>query len=92
MPKAGEPDPTSSGVDDHVGGLDVLVNEPASVELTEGARQRHRESEKSSDLHGLADKAIQGLTSDVIDNQHRPPALTHELHRPQRPNRKRDRP
>ena len=30
-------------------------------------------------------KAIQGLTSGVLDNQHRPPALAHELHWPQRP-------
>ena len=47
--------------------------------------QRHGEPEKSFDLHGLADKAIEGLASDVLDNQHRPPALAHEFHRPQRP-------
>ena len=72
-------------VDEHVGGLDVLVNEPASMELTECARQRHSESEKPSDLHGLADEAIERLASCVVDDQHRPPALAHELHRPQCP-------
>ena len=48
-------------------------------------RQRDGEPEKPFDLHGLADKAIERLTSDVLDNQHRSPALAHELHRPQRP-------
>jgi len=32
-----------------------------------------------------ADKTIEGLASCVLDNQHRPPALAHELHRPQCP-------
>ncbi len=34
---------------------------------------------------GWPDKAIEGLASRVLDNQHRPPALAYELHRPQRP-------
>jgi hypothetical protein len=47
--------------------------------------------QKSTDLHRLlglvllVDKPIEGLTSCVIDNQHRSPALAHEFHRPQRP-------
>ena len=61
------------------------MNESTSVEPAKCGRQRHGEPEKSSDLHGLADKAIEGLTSGVLDNQHRPPALAHELHWPQRP-------
>ena len=35
------------GIDEHVGGLDVLVDQPASVEPTDRAGQRHGESEKS---------------------------------------------
>ena len=73
------------GIYDHVGWVDVFVNESTSVEPAKCGRQRHGEPEKSSDLHGLADKAIKGLTSGVLDNQHRPPALAHELHWPQRP-------
>ena len=76
-----------AGVDEHVGGLEVLVDQPASVEPTDSAGQRHRESEELSDLHRLADKAIKGLASGVIDHQHRPPALTHQLHWPQLPRR-----
>ena len=66
-------------------GLDVFVNESTSVEPAKCGRQRHGEPQKSSDLHRLADKAIEGLTSGVLDNQHRPPALAHELQWPQRP-------
>jgi hypothetical protein len=55
------------------------------VEPTKCAGQRHGEPEKSSDLHGLAHKTIQRLTSDVLDNQHRPSALAYELYWPQRP-------
>ena len=40
-----------------------------------------------SDLHRPADKAIEGLASGVLDNQYRPPALIHEIHRPQGPRR-----
>ena len=83
--EAGEPDPPSCGVYEHVGGLDVLMDEPASVELIECARQGHGESEKLSDLHGLADEAIEGLASFVIDNEHRLPAFAHELQWPQCP-------
>src|SRR5690242_3681650 len=33
----------------------------------------------------MADKATQGLTSRVLNDQHRPPVLAHEFHWPQRP-------
>ena len=69
-------------IDDHVGRLDVLVDEPTSVKLAESGGQGHREPEEASDLHRLANEAIQGLTTGVVDNQHRPAAFAHEFHRP----------
>jgi hypothetical protein len=47
------------------------MNEPAAVDSAECGRQGDCESEKSCDLHGLADKAIEGLAICVLDNQHR---------------------
>ena len=55
------------------------------MEAANCGRQRDGEPEKTLDLHGLADEAIEGLTSDVLDNQHRPPVLAHEIHWPQPP-------
>ena len=72
-------------VDEDIGWLDVLMDEPASVELTECAGQGHCESEKLSDLHRLADEAIERLASCVVDNQHGLPAFAHELQWPQCP-------
>ena len=66
-------------------GLMSLWMSPRPWSRPSARRQGHCESQKSSDLHGLADKAIEGLASGVLDNQHRPPGLAHELHRPQRP-------
>ena len=68
--EAGEIDPPGGRVNEHIGWLDVLVDEPASMELTECARQGHRKSEKLSDLHRLTDEAIERLASCVVDNEH----------------------
>ena len=54
--EAGEPDLPGRGVDEHIGWLDVLVDQPASVKPTERARQGDCEPEKLSDLHRLADR------------------------------------
>jgi hypothetical protein len=67
------------------GWFDVLMDQPSSVKLTDCARQRHRESEELSDLHRLPDKAIERLTSCVINNEHRLSALAHQFQRPQCP-------
>ena len=85
MPKPVSRTLPSGGVDEHIGRLDVLVDQPASVELPDCAGQRHGESEELSDLHRLPDEAIERLASCVVDHQHRLPALAHEFHRPQCP-------
>jgi hypothetical protein len=78
-------DPPSGRVNEHIGWLDVLVDKPPSMELTEGARQGHCKSEKMSDLHRLTGEAIERLPSCVVDNEHALPAFAYEFHRPQCP-------
>jgi hypothetical protein len=75
-------DPPGGRVNEHIGWLDVLVDEPASMELTERAGQGHGHPEKLSDLHRLAGKAIQRLASCVVDNEHALPAFAYEFHWP----------
>ena len=83
--ESGQTDPPGCGVHQHIGGLDVLVDQPASVELAKCAGQGHGEPEELSDLHRLPDEAIEGRASRVIDNQHRLSALAHQFHWPQCP-------
>jgi hypothetical protein len=78
-------DPPGGRVNEHVGWLDVLVDEPASMELTECAGQGHCQSQKLSDLHRLTGEAIERLPSCVVDNEHALPAFAYELHWLQRP-------
>ena len=85
MPKPVRSDPPGGGVNEHIGWLDVLVDEPTSMELTECAGQGDCESEKLPDLHRLTDEAIERLASCVVDNEHGLPAFANELHWPQCP-------
>ena len=77
--KPGKPDPPGRGVYEHVGRLDVFVNESSSMESAKCGSQRNGQPQKASDLHWTADEAIEGLASGVLDYQHRPPALAHEV-------------
>ena len=45
--ESGEPDVSGRGIDEHVGRLDVLVNEATSVKPAKCGRQGHCESQKS---------------------------------------------
>jgi hypothetical protein len=61
------------------------VDQPASVQPTDSIGQGHRESEELPDLHRLADEAIKGFASWVIDHEHGLPALAHQLQWPHCP-------
>ena len=61
--EAGEPDSLRRRIHDHVGRLDVLVYEATSVKPTECGRHGRCQAQKSSDFHGLTDKAIEGDAS-----------------------------
>ena len=77
--------PTSGGVDEDIGRLEILMNQPTSVELPDCAGQRRGDSEERSDLHRLPDEAIERLAACVVDHEHRLPALADEFQWPQRP-------
>jgi hypothetical protein len=66
-------------------GFDVLVDQPASVELTKCARQGHCESEKCPISMGWRTRRSSGSPSCVIDHEHRLSALAHQFQRPQCP-------
>jgi hypothetical protein len=73
--EAGEPNLPGPEIYQHIGRLDVLVNEPASVEPAESCGEGHCDSKKSSGLHRPAQMSIQWLTACVLNNQQRSTAL-----------------
>src|SRR6185436_4475903 len=73
-------DPPTGRINDHIGWLDVLVDEPPSMKLTECGGQGHCKSEKPSDLYRLMGETIERLASCVVDNEHALPAFAYELH------------
>ena len=83
--KSGELNAASCGVDEHIGRLEILVNQPTSVELPDCAGQRRGDSEERSDLHRLPDEAIERLAACVVDHEHRLPALAQQFQWPQCP-------
>lgn len=78
-------DEATCRVYEDIGRLEILVDQPASVEPSDGAGQGHRESEEFPNLHRLANEAIGWFAAWVIDHEHGSPALTHQIQRPHRP-------
>ena len=83
--KSGKLNAASGGVDEHIGRLEILMNQPTSVELPDCAGQRRGDSEERSDLHRLPHEAIKRLASCVVDHEDRLPALAHQFQWPQCP-------
>ena len=83
--KSGELNAVGCGVDEHIGRLEILVNQPTAVELPDRAGQRRGDSEELSDLHRLPDEAIERLATGVVDHEQRLPALAPQFQRPQCP-------
>jgi len=83
--ESSESDEASCRVYQDIGRLEILVDQPASVEATDSAGQGHRESEELPELHRPADKAIEGFAAWVIHHEHGLPALTHQLQWPHCP-------
>ena len=72
-------------VEQDIGRLDVLVDEPALVQLTESVGDVDREAQEAPHLHGLAEQPAERLAARVLEHQHGPTGIAHELQRPRRP-------
>ena len=83
--EAGEPYALSGRIHDHVGRLEVLVNEPTSVKSTQCARHRCRKLQEPARFHGIAYQPIKRCTSGKLDNQHGVAGLANKFYRAQRP-------
>ena len=83
--EAGEPGLTGRRIHQDIGRLDVLVDETALVQLAERGRDADREAQECSHLHGRAEQPVERLAARVLEHQHGPAALAHELQRPHRP-------
>ena len=85
MPKPDQPDGAGRGVDEDVGRLDVLVDEAPLVEPAQRGRQADGDAQERRDLPGLPQEPRQGLAAGVLEQEHRPPAVTHQPQGPSRP-------
>jgi len=81
----GEPDFVGHAVDEDIGRLDVLMDEAAPMRLAESARNADGQAQEASRLQGYADQRAERLTVRILEHQHGPTAVAHELQRPHRP-------
>jgi hypothetical protein len=61
------------------------MDEAAPVELSQGRSDADCEAKEASHLHRRADPPIEWLAAEILENQHRPTTVTHDLqwsHRP----------
>ena len=89
-PESGEPD-VAEVVDKHVRRLDVFVDHPVAVDLTEGCHQADRDAQNACQLERVPRSAIkdpiQGFAARVLEHEHRPPFVTSECHGQEGPRR-----
>src|SRR6516165_8366493 len=81
----GQPHLAGRGVDQDIGRLDVLVDKAALVKLAESRGSSAAEAQEASHLHGLAEQLVEWLAARILEHQHRPTGVAHEVQRPYRP-------
>ena len=65
--------------------LDVLVNEAALMELAQSHGNTNGQAQEASHLDGRAEQPVERLATRILEHQHRPTALAHEVQRPHGP-------
>ncbi len=83
--EARQMDRAGAHLDQHVGRLDVLVNDAARVQSRQRGRQRAGDAQEQGDLHGLPKKAVERLAAGVGKHEHQAPAPATERQRANRP-------
>jgi len=79
------PNLAGRAVDQDIGRLDVLMDEPALMELAQSRRNTDGEAQEVSHLDGHAEQPIERLAPLIVEHQHGPTAIVHEVqwaHRP----------
>src|SRR5262249_61896165 len=72
-------------VHEHVGRLDLLVNEALPVELAERGSETNRTAKERSQFHGPAHESIERLRAGILEQQRGPGLLLREGDRANRP-------
>ncbi len=83
--EAGEPDAAEIPVDEHVGRLDVLVNEAAGVHVAARHRERDRDAQEIRQGQRLTEQQVERLAARVVQDQRHPIAIVGERERPRGP-------
>src|SRR5262245_46140121 len=81
----GQPHLAGRVVEEDVGRLDILVNEPALVKPAESQGTRDGDAQEASHFHRGAEQPIDRLTALIFKHQHRPTSVAYELQRAHRP-------
>ena len=63
------------------------MDEPALVKLAHSRRNADGEAQEASHLHGRAEQPVERLAARILEHQHGPTGVAHELQRPHRPRR-----
>ena len=83
--KARQPDLPGRPVDEHMGRLDVLVDQAPPVELAQRGREPDGEAQPLRQRQRAAQAARQRLAAWVREHQHGPPLMLRERQRPYGP-------
>ena len=68
-----------------IGGLDVLMDEAALVDLAHSPGDADSEAQEASHLHGCAEQPVERLAAGIFEHELAAPALVPKLQRPHRP-------
>ena len=85
--KARQPDAAAGGVDQDIGGLEVLMNQPARVRLPDGLCQRNGNAQERFNLEGRAGHPVERPAARILEHQQHPSALIPQLQRTYGPSR-----
>ncbi len=86
MPKPSEPDLAGRRVDEHIGRLDVLVDQAPPVELAQRDREANGDAQElRSTPAGYPAAASSGSPPGSVEDEHRPPLVRGEGERPDGP-------
>ncbi len=82
--KSGEPD-IAAGIDEHVRRFDILVDQTAPMDLTDGRRKVDGEPQELDRFEPLVEKAIERLAAMVLQHEGGGSAIADQRQRPRRP-------
>ena len=68
-------------IDQHMGRLDVLVDEALLVDFAKSSRQADGKPQKASNFKGASGHSLEQLTARIGEHQQKPPALVPQLQR-----------